>query len=843
MKKLALISIFLFFVFRAPLQQVAAQETTDEFNLKIVNVETEPDAIRVGEETQFIVSYANNGPLPVPPNSANIFLAVIDLNADENKVIEICMPADFTEDEIPVTANNEDPHKLIFPDCTFTPTEVGALSIQAGFVPPEIETSAIVEALTTDNDINFPINGNANQDSPASITISVQPYDSNLPDDLARVFAGLGIFFAIMAIVAVGTEVVIDTFKVALGFKSKVTATEGLEKMEKYMPGQLAALGVSPAQIEQFKTTAVDMRTTLSTYLKPVEDLTAAKNSIQAGEFKDAYTKIINLTPEIKTAVDKKTAQGKQEAEQLIAEARAQMIDLVDVIFTKVNQVFKLDPTKLAPLQAGLLAQINAWGTDSENAEDLDIFLDKIFKEIRNFEDIEWSAELDEQESWLETQLDTFKLGSKQLLYQYNQQVAPLLVGIGFAQGDVNSIQERIAERLSWIETNARAASETYVQSVRNVINAVEQRRFQTQSPARKLWRALRSWEWGIFWPESRKDKTIAYILFALLLVMTLGFIWIIPGIGGNNRNGLFIGIYIIILIAGGIAFWKLKRSHIKLAIHGLYGVFALSILLALLAWIVIWILQPSSKNVGLFGNLTYQGITLSWLGWTFIAFSIFFISLIFVGEFLGRYAFQELAKKQKTAVTNEWTTYTTLIKIETLWNLLHKGFDISKVDPDRFDKPNSVKYYEEQTNLITTDDGSDKFKLDEENVGQFILWRTDQQRDEEASRLRWLRAISFLIGLAIAYLLNIDAIALLGEAFPGVAGFNYMIINGETLHGWKGFLNPDRAITAGIILTGFAAAAGSTFWHDRLDQLQATKKGAETAADMLKQAQETAGK
>ena len=282
MQKLTLISIFLVFIFLAPLQLIAAQETTDQFNLKIVNVETEPDAIRVGEETQFIVSYANSGPLPVPPNSANIFLAVVDLNADENKVLEICIPADFKEDEIPVTANNTDPQKFIFPDCKFTPTEVGALSIQAGFVPPEIEKSAIVEALAAE-DFNLPITGNTNQDLPTSLTVNVQPYESNLPDDLARVFAGLGIFFAIMAIVAVGTEVVIDTFKVALGFKSKVTATEGLEKMEKYMPGQLASLGVSPEQLAQFKTTAADMRATLSSYLKPVEDLTAAKSSIQAG--------------------------------------------------------------------------------------------------------------------------------------------------------------------------------------------------------------------------------------------------------------------------------------------------------------------------------------------------------------------------------------------------------------------------------------------------------------------------------------------------------------------------------------------------------------------------------
>jgi hypothetical protein len=48
--------------------------------------------------------------------------------------------------------------------------------------------------------------------------------------------------------------------------------------------------------------------------------------------------------------------------------------------------------------------------------------------------------------------------------------------------------------------------------------------------------------------------------------------------------------------------------------------------------------------------------------------------------------------------------------------------------------------------------------------------------------------------------------------------------------------------ISAGIILTGFAASAGSKFWHDQLKQLQAAKKGAESAAELMNQVKQMTG-
>ena len=68
----------------------------------------------------------------------------------------------------------------------------------------------------------------------------------------------------------------------------------------------------------------------------------------------------------------------------------------------------------------------------------------------------------------------------------------------------------------------------------------------------------------------------------------------------------------------------------------------------------------------------------------------------------------------------------------------------------------------------------------------------------------------------------DIDAAILLNEAVPGIsAKINAMLnVSGEKLHALLPALPEGHALTAGIILTGLAANAGSAFWHDQLDRL-----------------------
>ena len=86
---------------------------------------------------------------------------------------------------------------------------------------------------------------------------------------------------------------------------------------------------------------------------------------------------------------------------------------------------------------------------------------------------------------------------------------------------------------------------------------------------------------------------------------------------------------------------------------------------------------------------------------------------------------------------------------------------------------------------------------------------------------VRWIRLISVVVGVTLAYMLQIDAAELLADFLPESA--NFLSTKFLLMPTWP-------AISAGIILTGLGASAGSGFWHDQLSRLQAVKQTAETA-------------
>ncbi|MBK8984881.1 MAG: hypothetical protein IPM39_02180 [Chloroflexi bacterium] len=96
-------------------------------------------------------------------------------------------------------------------------------------------------------------------------------------------------------------------------------------------------------------------------------------------------------------------------------------------------------------------------------------------------------------------------------------------------------------------------------------------------------------------------------------------------------------------------------------------------------------------------------------------------------------------------------------------------------------------------------------------------------QRDvsDRASYVQLIRLISVIVGVTLAYMLQIDAADLLTDFLPESADF--LSTRFTLLPNWP-------AISAGIILTGLGASAGSGFWHDQLSRLQTVKKGAEAA-------------
>ena len=78
-----------------------------------------------------------------------------------------------------------------------------------------------------------------------------------------------------------------------------------------------------------------------------------------------------------------------------------------------------------------------------------------------------------------------------------------------------------------------------------------------------------------------------------------------------------------------------------------------------------------------------------------------------------------------------------------------------------------------------------------------------------EKRRITLMRVISAVIGIAIAIMLQIDTFDILGVLFPA---------NVRTI------LTQPNAQIGGMLITGLAASAGSSFWHDMLGRVRNLK-------------------
>lgn len=94
-----------------------------------------------------------------------------------------------------------------------------------------------------------------------------------------------------------------------------------------------------------------------------------------------------------------------------------------------------------------------------------------------------------------------------------------------------------------------------------------------------------------------------------------------------------------------------------------------------------------------------------------------------------------------------------------------------------------------------------------------------DQYKIDERKRIAIMRMISALVAVAVAWILQIDSFELLGDLFVknGVAIFNTPV-----------------AHVGGILLSGLAASAGSSFWHDQLGKVRAVKEATQKGQEIV---------
>ena len=146
---------------------------------------------------------------------------------------------------------------------------------------------------------------------------------------------------------------------------------------------------------------------------------------------------------------------------------------------------------------------------------------------------------------------------------------------------------------------------------------------------------------------------------------------------------------------------------------------------------------------------------------------------------------------------------------------------------------------------------------LTPENAAQVILDLDRKYHLTEARRQRLLRFIAAFIGMALAVVVRIDSLELLKPLFDpnklpaalfDAKGDPYtleqILVNllgsGWVIRNWWGsvrwLFTWMEAATVGMLLSGLAASAGSSFWHDQLDRLRATKQAAEQVTAVVTQ-------
>ncbi len=94
-----------------------------------------------------------------------------------------------------------------------------------------------------------------------------------------------------------------------------------------------------------------------------------------------------------------------------------------------------------------------------------------------------------------------------------------------------------------------------------------------------------------------------------------------------------------------------------------------------------------------------------------------------------------------------------------------------------------------------------------------------------EANRRAYIRLLAVVFGIGFAFLFRIDTVQILSPLIDFKSTFSI----------WKEALTSESTFVVGVILSGVAASAGSSFWHDKSAQLRLLKTASEEIKKVTK--------
>jgi hypothetical protein len=288
-------------------------------------------------------------------------------------------------------------------------------------------------------------------------------------DSLGEALGILGLFAAMMAILAAGTEIVVDTIKIPLGFKSKMTYQQALDNLEKLLPGKLEKLEVGAQAERQLTDTIAAMRE----LLQPVGEAQEFLSNLQEGKLKEATTQLLEWV------------DVTDDAKELTSNVADRVTDGLTGVVGQVAQALSLSSdvtqqatTALASIVKGAAAGISGQITPENAAE--------VLSEGVKFLQTQTPTLVVE---WVRTQTGLLAdQGVGKLMEAFEKQVKPQLKDLGLNDDQITQLGKNLQESLDQLEAGAMRDMDTYLNALRELLTQVEERRESTQSAVRKAW-------------------------------------------------------------------------------------------------------------------------------------------------------------------------------------------------------------------------------------------------------------------------------------------------------------------------------------------------------------------
>lgn len=306
---------------------------------------------------------------------------------------------------------------------------------------------------------------------------------SSLPEGLSRIFASLGLYIVTMFTMAIGTEIVVDVFKLAMGFKSKPTAQKTLEEYEKVLPGTLETLGLGAEAKANLEMQWANMKDILAPVFKAeqvIADLKEEKFSdaleLVTGASDPSDMLIANaagiLQQQIKSALD------KIQAESALGQA------VTNVVREKVDDLIN----ELA-----------------ENA--IDITPEAFYQQCMILLNGELATAVT---TWTQSQIDELQEVSYETAHNIiHVQLLPMVHNSGFSQETEDKITRQLENFLQNIQTSRHA--DIYLETLNKLLLEVERQRDQLASHWRRWGWSVIDWlrAKGLSWLPDRENRKL----------------------------------------------------------------------------------------------------------------------------------------------------------------------------------------------------------------------------------------------------------------------------------------------------------------------------------------------